>query len=95
MLLDEDLVDTPFRTNCPTWLNGRKGRDFIGKCIDHFVVSMGLRSKMKGITAYAEDLIISDHRPISLLWDFEKKQEGFPFKFNSTWLKDDSLNKMV
>ena len=41
------------------------------------------------------DVLISDHRPILIQWNFEIKKEGFPFKFNRMWLKEHDFNNLV
>ena len=76
-------------------MNGRQGKEFIGKRIDRFVISSVLRSSMRGIRDFAEDVTLSDHRPISLVWDFEEKTSGYPFKINRRWLGDEDFNKMI
>ena len=40
------LCDIQFKDSGLTWLNGRSGQDFIGKKIDRFVISNGLRVRM-------------------------------------------------
>lgn len=95
IMRDVDLIDLPLTGNCSTWMNGRQGKQFIGKQIDHFVISEGLSSCMRGIRANAEDVILSNHRPISLVWDFKGKPLGFPFKFNRRWLGDEDFNIMI
>lgn len=81
LLVGANLMDVPMSVNCPSWVNGRRGNDYIGKRIDHMMICSGLRSLMKGVSANVEDLTLSDHRPISLTWEFEKVQDGCPFKF--------------
>ena len=87
--------DISFIDNCPTWLNGRKGGEFIGKVLDRFIVSNNLRLHMGNMIANVEDLIVSDHRPITLMWDFEERKCGIPFKFNRSWLTVDSFNLLI
>ena len=54
------LIDVKMTKNAPTWFNGRKGKYFIGKRIDRFVISFDLIIFMGDAIASIEDLIISD-----------------------------------
>ena len=45
--------------------------------------------------AIVDDLNLSDHRAISLTWEFERKPKGYPFKFNRSWLEDESFNTLI
>lgn len=50
---------------------------------------------MKEILLTVEDLSISDHRPLTLEWDFESFQAGNPFKFNRVWLDDADFKELI
>lgn len=39
--------------------------------------------------------MISDHRPLSIKWDFVNFKGGFSFKFNQACLEDESFNLLV
>lgn len=82
IIMEDGLCDIPLAENYPTWFNDRKGKDFIGKCIDRLVINNCLTSKMDGVFSIAEDITISNCRPICLLGEFKKRQGGYPFKFN-------------
>ena len=60
------INDIYFMDNCPTWPNGRRGGDFIGKMLDRFIISSSLRLQMEKMKANVVDPTVSDHRTITL-----------------------------
>ena len=95
MFINAGLCDLPLEVNYLTWFNRRKGNEIIGKRFDRVVMDKCLRTKMGNITVKEEDITISNHMPISMIWEFEKCRGGHPFKFNRVWLEDKDFNELI
>lgn len=68
------LVDLKMNNRRPTWFNGRQGFASMCKKLDRFLVKSHLMTWMVDWEETIGDVMISDHRPISLEWNFEQKK---------------------
>jgi len=79
----------------PTWRNNKVGEDKIAKILDHFLLTNSFLEKTIHMKQWIGFGGISDHVPIFLeLRQGSSKPTG-PFKFNRTWLIDDSFINLV
>ena len=67
------------------------GDDWLGKKVDHFLLGEDLSKKLSIFRHWVGEGGLSDHFPILLETKGTQKKLGSPFKFNSSWLVDDSF----
>jgi hypothetical protein len=79
----------------PTWRNGRRGREEIQKRLDRAYVSEDLLNDAAKYRSWVELPFISDHAPIVLQLDYGYKPVAYPFKFNPTFLQEESFCDLV
>jgi hypothetical protein len=79
----------------PTWKNNRVGAEGVAKRLDHFLIIDSLLDKQLTIKQWIGFGGISDHYPIFLEYRQGTKKPANPFKFNKTWLEDDSFLGLV
>eukprot|EP00253_Pinus_taeda_P034819 PITA_34819 len=86
-LLDVNLIKAK-----PTWRNRRTGADRIAKRLDRFLISDQLAASIPVFRQWVGEGGNSDHFPI--LFELAKlpKKPAAPFKFNASWLKEESYN---
>jgi hypothetical protein len=87
-----DLASKKLRT---TWRNKRVGAGNIAKRLDRFLVSNKIIEFPFQVRQWVGNGGESNHSPILLEAVGEKKKPGNPFKFNSSWLKEDSFMDLV
>lgn len=89
------LIDVnPIRLG-PTWRNKRMGEDYIAKRLDHFLISSSLVEEPLLFRQWTGTRGESYHFLIFLELAGATKKLAIPFKFNSTWLKEESFQKLV
>jgi hypothetical protein len=79
----------------PTWRNKRVGEDRVAKRIDRFVVSKKFVERQVLIKQWIGSGGESDHFPIFLEVRKGNLKPTSPFKFNNTWIKDESFINLV
>lgn len=95
LIVDSDLVDVQPHKLVPTWTNDRFGCDGVHKRLDRFLVKSDLLGIFQKHRFWVFNYKFSDHWPIILQLDELGHNQDFPFKFNSSWLGDDSFCCMV
>jgi hypothetical protein len=94
--LDEhNLLDIEPVKFKPTWRNNRVGEDNIAKRLDHFLIKDTLLEKSFQLKQWIGHGGISDHYPIFLELRTGLDKPPSPFKFNRTWLSDETFLKLV
>ena len=81
-----DLINLKPNVGCFTWSNHRVGVANIYARLDRFLVHSTLMDG-KIISSKILPKIMSDHHPISLLFEFEENLGPIPFKFIPIWIK--------
>jgi hypothetical protein len=70
----------------PTWRNARSGKEGISKRLDNFFMAGDLLSENFLTKSLVGSGGFSDHLPILLKLEKEKKKPPCPLKFNHDWL---------
>jgi hypothetical protein len=79
----------------PTWRNNRVGEDSIAKRLDRFLLTDSFLENLVHLKQWIGFGGISDHFPIFLELRQGSSKPPSPFKFNRTWLTDDSFINLV
>lgn len=87
-----NLAPTPLK---PTWKNNRTGTAGVAKRIDRFLINDSLMNNSLTIKQWIGFGGLSDHHPIFLELRCDSEKPRSPFKFNKTWLEDDSSLKLI
>lgn len=95
LFFKNDLIDLHPPELLPTWRNGRQGTAQISKRLDRFLVAETLLPPTVRSRAWIQNHFISDHTPICLQIGEGRDAKGYPFKFNSHWLKEPSFISLV
>jgi hypothetical protein len=95
ILSEKGLVDIVPIKLIPSWRNKRVGEEYIAKILDWFlIVGKMIESPLlckQWIGCGGE----SDHHPIFLEVAGRSQKPVIPFKFNSTWIKDEDFISLV
>lgn len=94
-LLNKNLVDIIPSKMMPTWDNGRIEEAYISKRIDRFILHVSIIDRMGMPYSSIRNVFISDLRPIYLSWKEKGFRNGYPFKFNISWLEDPGFNEVI
>jgi hypothetical protein len=89
------MVDAASVKLLPTWRNGRRGRDYIAKRLDRFLIDEKLVDSGMNYRSWVCNVKISDHMPVILHLEAVKDQVKYPFKFNLVWLDDPEFVALV
>lgn len=87
-----NLAPTPLK---PTWKNNKTGTAGVAKRIDRFMINDSLMNNSLTIKQWIGFGGLSDHHPIFLELKCDSEKPRSPFKFNKTWLEDDSSLKLI
>eukprot|EP00253_Pinus_taeda_P032275 PITA_32275 len=79
----------------PTWQNRRIGEDALAKRLDRFIIKAPLVERLDIIRQWVGSGGISNHFPIYLEIMNSNYKPNSPFKFNSAWLVEEELHKIV
>jgi hypothetical protein len=79
----------------PTWRNNRVGEASVAKRLDCFLIKDSLLEKPLQMKQWIGHGGISDHYPIFFELRKGANKPPSPFKFNRTWLNDDTFLKLV
>eukprot|EP00253_Pinus_taeda_P021308 PITA_21308 len=93
-LLTHKLIDVNIIKEKPTWRNQRTGEDRIAKRLDRFLISERLASNIPLFRQWVGEGGNSNHFPILLEFSRPPPKPAAPFKFNASWLQEDSYNKL-
>lgn len=77
----------------PTWRNHRTGEARIPKSLDRFILCEDLASRIPAFHQWVGEGGNSNQFPILLELSKPPLKSITPFKFNPTWLQEDSFNK--
>jgi hypothetical protein len=94
-IVECNLLDIEPTKLKPTWRNNRVGEDSIAKRLDHFLIVDSLLEKPLHLKQWIGFGGISDHVPIFLELRQGPRKPASPFKFNKTWLTNDSFINLV
>ena len=90
-----NIEPIPFK---PTWSNERIGEVGVSKRINRFLVDENLINSWlryhSWVGSEGWEIRISDHKPIYLQFGDPKRKVATPYKFNQTWLKDQSYKDL-
>jgi hypothetical protein len=95
LLSSSGLLDITPRKLLPTWRNMRSGEARVEKHIDRFLVAETLLEEAFQVRQWIGAGGISDHCPLWLVLEGGPKKPPSPFKFNATWLEDESFRDLV
>ena len=90
-----NLVDVAPLCAGPTSRNGRSGEEGISKRLDRFILSLNLIDLLPRHRVWYLPFVISDHYPLLLQWMEELATSYPPFKFNHSWLCDETFVNLV
>ena len=82
-----DLIDLKPKLRHFTWSNHRVGAASISTRFDRFPVHNSLLDGKTIISTKILPKLMSDHHPISLLFEKEEELGPIPFKFNPLWIE--------
>eukprot|EP00253_Pinus_taeda_P015079 PITA_15079 len=88
-LLDVNLIKAK-----PTWRNRRTGEEHISKRLDRFLINDRMASIVPSFRQWVGEGGNSDHFPILLELTKISPKPVAPFKFNASWLKEESYNQL-
>jgi len=91
----KDLLDILPPKLVPTWRNKRAGEQRVAKRLDRFLVTESLALGVEIVRQWVETGGISDHCPIFLEFRGRRRKPPSPFKFNSSWLKEEGFQSLV
>jgi hypothetical protein len=94
-LESKTLIDVEPLKLLPTWRNKRVGEDIIAKRLDRFLIVDQLVASQLQFKQWVGCGGESDHLPILLEIGGDFWKPASPFKFNSTWLKDEEFHALV
>eukprot|EP00253_Pinus_taeda_P025314 PITA_25314 len=93
-LISNNLIDVnPIKLK-PTWRNRRVGEARVAKRLVRFLISEELTSRISSFRQWVVEGGYSDHFPIFLELSKPPRKLATPFKFNASWLQEDSFNKL-
>jgi hypothetical protein len=95
MIARRGLVDLVPPKITPTWKNKRLEKEYIAKRLDRFLLSRYILDSTLMCKQWVGSGGDSDHHPIFLKVVPQPKKPTSPFKFNSSWLKDDEFIALV
>ena len=90
-----DLLDILPPKIVPTWRNKRAGDQRVAKRLDRFLVAESLALGVDLVQQWVGTGGISDHCPIFLELRGARRKPPSPFKFNSSWMKDEGFHSLV
>eukprot|EP00253_Pinus_taeda_P030442 PITA_30442 len=90
-LQTHNLIDVNIIKAKPTWRNRRTGEERIAKRLDRFLINESLASYIPLFRQWVGEGGNSDHFPIFLEFSKTPPKPASPFKFNATWLQEDSF----
>lgn len=88
-LLDVNLIKAK-----PTWRNRRTGEERIAKRLDRFLINDLMASNVPVFRQWVGEGGNSDHFPILLELSKPPPKPAAPFKFNASWLQEESYNQL-
>jgi len=91
----KNLLDIVPSKVSPTWRNRRVGDQRVAKRLDRFLVSESLANTVEVVRQWVGSGGLSDHSPIFLDYRGRSRKPASPFKFNPSWLKEESFLKLV
>ena len=91
----KNLLDIISPKVSPTWRNKRVGVQRVAKRLDRFLVVERLANGVEVVRQWVGSGGISDHSPIFLELRGRSHKPASPFKFNPSWLKEGSYQKLV
>eukprot|EP00253_Pinus_taeda_P030057 PITA_30057 len=94
MFTVNNLIDINLLKLKPTWRNRRTGDARVAKRLDRFLINEELASRIPMFRQWIEEGGLSDHFPVFLEFSIPPPKPPAPFKFNSSWLQDDSFNNL-
>jgi hypothetical protein len=95
LIQSSGLVDVQPTKLAPTWRNGRAGSAGIAKILDRFLLDDSLIGSSSKIRSWVINSTISDHNTICLQLDSFSQRSPPPFKFNTSWIKDQSFSSLI
>lgn len=94
-LINRNMVDITPARNRLTWSNDRVGDAYIAKRLDRVFIHFSLIDKLGLPKLSVENVMISDHFPILLLWPDKIFRRGYSFKFDNSILLNPVFNLFV
>jgi hypothetical protein len=95
LLASKGFIDiTPVKL-LPTWRNMRVGEAHVAKRLDRFLITESMSMLPFHFRQWIGSGGESDHSPVWFVVEGGPQKPTSPFKFNSTWLKDEGFQKLV
>eukprot|EP00253_Pinus_taeda_P029650 PITA_29650 len=91
MLSSNNLLDINLLKLKPTWRNRRIGEARVAKRLYRFLTNEELAAKIPMFRQWIEEGGLSDHFPIFLELSSPPPKSPAPFKFNSSWIQEESF----
>eukprot|EP00253_Pinus_taeda_P023384 PITA_23384 len=93
-ITSHNLIDINLIKMKPTWRNRRVGEARVAKRLDRFLLSEDLTASIPMFRQWVGEGGNSDHFPICLELSKLPRKPAAPFKFNATWLQEESYEKL-
>eukprot|EP00253_Pinus_taeda_P013898 PITA_13898 len=93
-LASNNLLEANLIKLKPTWRNRRVGEARVAKRLDRFLINEALTAAIPLFRQWVEEWGPSDHFPIFLELAKVPPKPPAPFKFNASWLQEESYNKL-
>eukprot|EP00253_Pinus_taeda_P019311 PITA_19311 len=93
-LLSHNLIDLNLIKAKPTWRNRRAGEERVAKRLDCFLICEDLASRIPMFRQWVGEGGNSDHFPILMELSKPPIKPAAPFKFNASWLQEESFIKL-
>eukprot|EP00253_Pinus_taeda_P034308 PITA_34308 len=94
-IIQHNFVDVQSISFDPTWDNGQSNEVFLAKRLDSSLLHDRLIDRFGSPSVKIIPSFISNHRPISIHWNYISHRYGYPFKFNHIWHADEHFNKSI
>lgn len=94
LLTSNNLIEANLIKLKPTWRNRRVGEARVAKRLDRFLLNEALSAMIPLFRQWVEEGGPSDHFPIYLELSRVPPKPPAPFKFNASWLQEESYNNL-
>eukprot|EP00253_Pinus_taeda_P016222 PITA_16222 len=91
-LLSHKLIDVNLIKVKPTWRNRRAGEGRVANRLDRFLISEDMTVSIPMFRQWVGEGGNSDHFPIIMEFQKPPLKPTAPFKFNASWLQEESYN---
>jgi hypothetical protein len=95
LLASKGFIDIAPVKLLPTWRNLRVGEAHVAKILDSFLITESMSMLSFQYLQWIGSRGEFDHSPVWFAVEGGSQNLASPFKFNSTWIKDEGFQKLV